>query len=367
MWYPIYYQKDLHIDTGPRVIGARSGAMSERPLVILALAVVAVIVIGEAVVYTSDYTDYSADATYADGEITYTVGADGSKVYDVVVLDNGTFRDTDRIIIYYDPTYASDYEDVNVSIGARPLDQEAYVSQLVASLEFRGVHDVLIVDAGQLREELSEGIGSGATITDGLVVLSGSLPDTVYTGNGDDLILTWIDRGGCLYWAGNLLGSSYSTTDGTVPVEGYQELFFGSECLNTDPDLARAYSETGELTHDLALKSNSVRYAVDPDLLPEGTECFSTGFTEGGFDSMTFVGKGDGMICVIGGDFSDDQRNDLAQAIACGLCPQSDVVAAEHGSVSGSTSGTVAASGENLSAYIFLGGYYPVFGKLVRL
>ena len=348
-----------------------TGKRSDKPIIAIAVVLIAVILVGEVVVYTSDYTDYGADARMEDGDIVYEVSADGSKVYSVVVSDNGSRQDMQRLYVYYDPAYASNYEDVDVSIGAQPLDQEYYLQQVMSQLESRGIDFAEYVDAEQLAEALASDMESGACSGSGLVVISGALPDTVYTGNEGDAILRWLDAGGNLYWLGNLLGACYATTDGLVGVEGdYQSLFFGARCLN-EGDTGTAYSEveSNGYTHALSLQSNNVRYGVDASRLPGDRASLSIGFTEDGYSSITFVQKGAGSVCVIGGDYSNYQRNDLVMVLASGLGPESTLVEVREGSVSnGTATGRIeGAEGENLSAFIYLGGYYPVFSDLFWL
>ena len=45
--------------------------ISDRPVVFVAVAVIAILVIGEVIVYTSDSSDYGAEMTMDDGIIEY--------------------------------------------------------------------------------------------------------------------------------------------------------------------------------------------------------------------------------------------------------------------------------------------------------
>lgn len=333
---------------------------------LIAVAIIAVILIGEVVVYTSDYTDYSADAVFGEGLMEYSVSADGSKIYSVVVSDNGSYRGIDRLYVYYDPDYKSNYEDVKVAIGAKKLDQEYYIEQIAPTLRYRNVHDITIVDAQGLREAMESDVAD-TEVRIGVVSISGALPDTVYTGKSDDLVFSWMSSGGSLYWLGNLIGSCYATHDELVPVDNYQELFFGSNCLNTDgPE--KAYNEIDGYCKAMSMVNTGLKYAVNGSLLPAGTKHIELGFTEDGFSTVSLIGFGSGMMCIISGDYSNNQRNDLAQIIASGIGPESKIIAQENGTVTrGSASGTLDCTGDNLSAYIYLGGYYPVYCKLFRM
>lgn len=347
-----------------------TGKASDRPAIAIALVIIAVILIGEVIVYTSDYTDYSADATLTDGTVSYSVTSDGTKPYSVVVNNNGNYAGTDTLYIYYDESYPTNYEDVDVSIGAQVLDQKYYTEQVVNLLKSRNYHNIVFVDSEHLAETLENEVSSGTCRGSGLLMTSGAFPDTVYRGNADDPVMRWISNGGSLFWVGNLVGAYYASTDGLHAVEGYQNLFFGSECLNTG-DADAAYDEISDngYTHALSLQNNNVKYAVNPEMLPADRACLSMGFTEDGYSSTTLVQYGDGMVCVLGGDFSNYQIYDLVQTIASGLGPQSTMLSLRTGTVSnGTETGSIqGVNGQNLSVFIYLGGYYPVYGKLIWL
>ncbi len=346
-----------------------SGKRSDVPVMIIAVAMIAVILIGEVVVYTSDYTDYSADASMEDGVISYTVSADGSKTYSVVVSSNGSKIQT--LYLYYDETYPSDVEDIEADVGAPALTQSYHLSQLVQLLEYRGVTDVVYVNAAELRSTLEGLVADGSSSGTGLVCMSGVLPETVYTGSSEDLIFQWLSDGGYLYWAGNLIGYGYGTADGEiVEVENYQELFFGSACLNTG-ETDRVYDECSDngYVSALSLQNNHVKYGVNADLIT-GRSALSLGFEGDGYASITAVSYGGGAIFVFGGDYIDYQRYDMAQVIAAGIGPDSEIVEVATGSVKGTCEGTVTVEAEKfdgLSAYIYLGGYYVVYGTYCDL
>ncbi len=349
---------------------------SDKKIVALAVAMIAIILIGEATVYTSGTHNYSADADLTVGGVDYTVTSSGSKVFDIIVTDNGGRKPISELYVYYDESYRSDYRDVVVAVGARALDQEYYIQQLVNALEYRGLKNITMVNAVQLASHLGADV-AGGPYSKGLVVISGALPDTVYTGNATDTILRWIGGGGSLYWAGNLVGAEYSTRNSIVPVTSdYQTLFLGAQCLNTivdegDPaytDQAFSDIKANGYRDDLSLMNNRVRYAVDTAKLSAKTSDYmAAGYGEKSYASITFVKNGDGMVCVMGGDYSNNQRSDLAQVIAAGLCYSSEELAHHHGIVPrGTTSGTLQASlpaSGNVVVYTYIGGYFSVYGK----
>ncbi len=343
---------------------------TDRALIVIAVAVIAVVLAGEAIVYTSDYTSYSADASIgSDGDIHYSVSASGSKTYTAVSLDNGSHDVAEKIYIYYDGSYKSCYEDVYVAIGARELDQKYYVEQLAPTLRYRNISDVTVLNADELADRLKAESDAGNVGT-GLICLSGAFPDTIYTGDASDLIFKWMSAGGSLYWAGNMIGKYSASQTELKEVEGYQKLFFSADGCLYDGEECVAYDEvpSNGFTKTLSLMNNNVRYSVDCGKLPETQKSLQIGFQKDGFASISLVSYGKGMICIMAGDYSNNQRYDHAQTICSGLEPESRIVDSETGTVArGSTGGTLAAEGSNPYAFIYLGGYYPVYCKAVDL
>ncbi len=343
---------------------------TDKALVAIAIAVIAIMVAGEVVVYTSDYTSYSADASVgSDGKISYTISASGSKTYTAVSLDNGSHDVVSKLYIYYDESYKACYEDVYVAIGARELDQKYYVDQLAPTLRYRNINDVTVLNAAELAEKLEAEAASGS-VKSGLICLSGALPDTVYTGSAGDAIFKWMSEGGSLYWAGNMIGKYSASQTELKEIDGYQTLFFETEGCLFDGESGVAYDEvkSNGFTKTLSLMNNNVRYGVDCSLLPEHRESLQLGFQSGGFSSISLISFGEGMMCIMGGDYSNNQRYDLAQVISSGLGPESEIVDSATGTVTrGSISGTLKASGENQYAFIYLGGYYPVYCRAISL
>ena len=322
---------------------------------VISIAIISMILIGEVIVYTSDYTDYSSNVSMNGATLNYEVSADGSKIYDIVVSDN--VDSNDSVYIYFDENYGSKIEDVRVAVGAKELTQEYYISQLVSVLKYRHV-SAEIVDAEQLTSVMSDPDSS-------LVCLSGALPCTVYSGNPQDIIFDWLSLGGKLYWAGNLLGAYIGIENDVISApSNYQELFFGTTCLNGQgiDDALNEYNEN-EYTSALSLVNNKVRYGVNNSAITS-QHSLSMGFIKDGYSSITLVEHNEGMICVLGGDYSNNQRNDLAQIIASGLTPQSTIIAHVEGTVTrGTVTGETIVDGTALGAYVYLGGYYPVFAK----
>ena len=335
--------------------------MRNLQLRLIAVAIIAVIIVGEVYIYSFNSDDkYAIDTSISGSGMSYSIYSGNSNQFDIVITDNGDFAPSSEFYIYYDETYASNLSEVVQPIGSTKLDQGYYLSQLVLQLKNRGVATTTL-NAGELKERLDGDIGS-SDCGKGLIVLSGALPDTVYSGNDTDTIMKWITAGGRLYWVGNLIGSCYSTTNGIISVEtDYQQLFFGvSDCLNTKGN-DKAYDDdnSNQYRNALSLSSNALKYALDTSSIPDS---ITLGYTDGKYSSISAVRHGNGMICIVAGDYSNDQRSDLAQVISSNICYQSELIDHRSGTVTrGSVNGVIdIPSIDHVSVYIYLGGYYLV-------
>ena len=342
---------------------------SDRIIEIIAILILATVIIGEVVVYTTGPSKYSSDVEFENGIISYSLSAKGSETYAVIVMDNGDMAAMTEIYIYFDESHKTNYEDVLVPIGAKPLDQKYYVDQLVRQLEYRGAGKVIVLNAEELAEALEQDITTGS-YAKGLVMISGALPDTVYSGNSTDIIFDWMNDGGRLYWLGNLIGSYYSTKDAICDLGDKQMLFFGASCLNTE-GVDKAFSDVSGngLRNDLSLMNNSVKYGIDPVALSavKGSDkVLAFGYSQDRYASIVMTDFGKGMICVIGGDYSNDQRSDLAQVLSSQICYDTETIEVITGSVTRKTitdTYDLQSTVKNLAIYIYLGGYYSVHGN----
>lgn len=335
--------------------------LGDRKILILALAVIPVILVGDAALCFLGHEDYSAEASLNGDTVDYEVWAEGTEVYTVLISDNGGYAGVETVYLYLD-------EDRPTNVPGL-TDQEGYLEALAESLETRGVEDIRYLDADGLREALRGDLRSGSCEGKGLVVVSGALPDTVYQGRSSDAILRWMSAGGSLYWAGGLVGEVYSTEGSLVPVDGYEGLFFGAECLNHEGYGVTDEKAGGRYASMLSLRCNDVTYGVDVSRVGDGREALGIGFTAGGYTSVSLVQYGRGMVCVVGGSPSGEQAGDLAQVIASGMGPSTETVAYEEGSVTGGIRRALQVDGGQsaLSAYVFIGESEVVYASLIRL
>lgn len=334
---------------------------------IVGVAIIAIILIGEFGMYANVFS-YDAEI---DGDGNYSISDNAVHPYSVVLSDNGSFSAPTKIYIFDDDKYGKSVRNGLVEIGAKPLDQKYYISQLTNNLRYYGFTTVETINAEKLQTLISDTAGAKSI---GLVMLSGAIPETVYDGTSDSPIVQWIASGGTLYWAGNLLGWKISHSDGTVTeFDGdYQKVFFGRQCLNpqTENLTGRDIMVFDTITDNdyrkaLSLKNNNILFGVDATLFSK-EECLAVGFTDGKYASIAFVKNGEGQICVLAGDYSNNQRMDLATIIPAGVCYTSEIVSQTYGTVShGTVDGKVdvPAIHGNLIAFIYLGGDFSVFGK----
>lgn len=336
---------------------------SELGLILLTVAICGIVVAGEYVTYGNVYHYDSS----ADGTGHYSVYDSGSHRYDAILSDNGTFESPTKFVVYYDESYGSVVHKVNVEVGAKALTQDYYLSQLVNNLRYYSVSDITYVNASHLAVLMSDLSNAGSY---GLIVASGALPGTVYAGSSTDPIISWIHAGGKLYWVGETIGKYVGNADGTTSVvTGGEALFTGVlGCINETTENGKAYSEVGSNKYRalLSLKNNNVKYSVDPASL--SIPYLQIGYSDGTHSSVTLMKCGSGMVCITAGDYSNNQRMDLATVIASGIGYDSVVLGFETGTVArGTVQGTIGGIPDthgHLGMFIYLGGDFSVYGKL---
>lgn len=325
----------------------------------------AVLLIGEVLTYSGG-DGYGAEVSRTSDGIQWTATASGTNTYNVLAFDNGTFSASETIYFYLDESFGHTSQQGNLPVGSKELTPEYYLQQLEKELDYRGAPTVKYVDADGLADVLSAVSNASKT---SLVMVSGSVPDTVY---GDsNILLDWIHNGGTLYWAGGPIGTKLSHRDRTAEdVPDGTKIFLGSDCSNKekrDGNNAGMVDERvdGGLSEHLGLRSNCVLYGIDSSLL-EQDGYLSLGYTDGVYSSITLIRSGMGQICIFGGDLTNYQRYDMSQIIASGICWCSNEIGYAAGTVSGSRSGSIELiCEENLRAYLYLGHGedFPVYGR----
>jgi len=332
----------------------------KRTVVVISALMIVLVIVGEIAVYGPWDGRYSTDASFDGNILTYSVHAGGSKEYSVIVSDNGIGQ-MDELYIYYDRSYPSALND---PAGAPGVTQEAYVGSLMNSLRLRGMTDIKILNAHELGDSIADDI-AGTTISKGLVVLSGAFPDTVYTGIADDEpIFKWLDGGGRLYWAGNIIGK-YVAEKGGIREADDQELFFTADCLNMgESNIANLPVADDPYRSALSLVNNRVAFGLNASMLT--VRNLAVGYSDGIYASIVLTEYGNGMVCVFGGGLSYEQQNDMAQVIASNICHSSALIGSPMKSIVKGSAGSsidIGVPTSILSVYIYIGGSFPVYGQ----
>ncbi|MDR1405514.1 MAG: hypothetical protein LBJ20_08130 [Candidatus Methanoplasma sp.] len=331
-------------------------------MVLLSVALCAVVLAGELTAYGTDFHSYSADAEFGDGRISLSVTSSGSDTYSAVFTDSGTHAPVTKLYIYLDERYDEFLEEAREASGLRGTNQEYSANQVYKSLRARGFNDISICNDAELYAMLG---GSG--ISEGLLVMSYALPESIYSGSPGDILFKWISSGGSLYWMSSPIGMFYRTGDRLSKAENAQELFFGAECVNAeDTDPALSVIDGGGLTDALYLKWNRTLYGLKLSCI-EGQ--VSMGFSMNGYSSVSMVPFGSGMICVIGGHYDRYQCDDVSQIIASGISCYSKILGVRTGTVTRGTAEILfdtPSDDGNISVYVSIGGYYTVFGRSLR-
>lgn len=321
------------------------------------VALIAVVLVGEIIVITNSHDDFSSSVTVDGDSVHYKIESDNAHTYDVMSFNN-TYNTPKKVYVYYDSDYQSIAKNGLASVGARDLNEKYYVQQMENTLMVRDVFHVNIVDADELGK-IMESPGQGYAV----IMLSGAMPDTVYKGTSESKILKWIQSGGRLYWIGGMIGKYISTPEELIPVENGVTFFLGSECVDDgkisedDPKVLRSIKETN-LCQELCLMNHGLAFGVIESLLPSDSTHLCIGRTDGSRCTSTLVANGDGMICVMGGDYSIRQRLDLAQILASGVGPETVLIDHDMGSVFGTANGTI---GKGDSVFVILGRDNTVF------
>ncbi len=188
--------------------------MRKNSVSVIAIAIIAAIFIaGEAYAYLPSDRGFSSDVTINSDSIDYSISAKGAYVGSAVLINNNELCAVNELYIYRDSTYKSDVYEKNITAtGSQVFTQDYLIDQLTKNLKFRGITDIKIFDADELRKQLTSDSNTHNVAGKGLVIISGAIPETVF--GSSPIFEDWIDDGGFVYWAGNDIGKFSSTTEG---------------------------------------------------------------------------------------------------------------------------------------------------------
>lgn len=324
--------------------------------VIALIVILAIIIAGEAYAYLPSDRGFSSDVTISGDSVDYSVNAKGAYVHQAILMDNGGMEGVKGLRIYYDTSYASNVNEKNITaVGSQFFTQSYYIDQLTKNLKFRGVTDVSVVDTIQLRDSLKEDISSGAIAGKGLVMISGAIPDVLIE---DDILMTWIEGGGYLYWAGNVIGAYSSSPDGITEIDMGQAMI-GTTDFSSSSESATSSSK---LREEFSFQSMISKYSPNADRIADRMY-LGVGYCNGSYNSVTLVECGKGQIAVFGGEFATRQIQDMAITIASGLTYRTTVVDYHESEFNRSVSDSFTMTGDDMSLYISIGKYHCAYAQ----
>ena len=336
--------------------------MEGKWILIVAVAFIAMIVIGEAVAYGGGYS-YDSSAERSGDIVSYSVSSSGSNDYTAVLIDNHGFSTLEKLVIYVDDDYVPNYRKASDLSMVYESDPSYYADQIKRMLEIRSFKDVIICDGEGLIDFVNETIANPGSC--GILSVSYSLPGEIYSGSAEDKLMKWIDGGGSLYWVGSIPGEFYYDSDGKlIQVSDSQELFFGaSDCTNPREEVDMKLNDN-EYTRSLSLISEFSGLGLDISKLKEtGRKYLAMGILDGDYSSYTFVEYGGGMVVQFAGPFKIVQTEDIAQMIASRICIYSTIVAYEGERVTRTTEQGSFESSDGDILYVYIGRNYSVYGR----
>jgi len=294
---------------------------SRNVAIIVTILLFAAMAAGQALTYFAMPNRYDASADASGSDITYTVSTNSAVTYTVLAYDDA--EEIGRLFIYYDEGYAVQ--------GVTHAGLDRFIRQTITELNVRGfAGEISIVNAAELRDALDD-----PTKGDAVLITSGVLPATVYS-DTDNKIFEWAENGGRLYWIGYAIGALYADGKNMIDApSSYQSDIFGvDDCILTDAGRSTVRS-ADPLSAGLLLNNNNLMYGLNVDAVNAAgvLNARPLGFEHEGYNSLSLVETGSGMICVIGGSPGGEERISVSQLISSGVTFSSDLIESTDGSI----------------------------------
>lgn len=323
--------------------------MHEKHIVAIFVALVTVVIVGQAIAYVSNPYHTEVSAWAEDDHIRYSISTNTSTVYNATLLKSESGYDVDNVVIFEDENYRSEYDQEYICEKNELISSELAIRNTVSSLTY---------DANAVRGMMEDEIVSN-TYRTVLLMTTGVLPNTIYDGTDSSIILEWLRGGGILYWIGAPIGKYHAYPESEpTSVEGYGMLFFGASdgIVSENSKFAKEPSADHEISECLNFNYNSISFGIEVSAL---SDYKSIGYSENGIDSMVFVKyhEGKGMIVNIGGFISSDNAYIIAQTISAGIDYSTEVIDTASGMVKRTTvEGSMhRAITQKLRLYVYLG------------
>lgn len=319
-------------------------------LTLTALGIILVVLAGEAVALLSSPGEFGAEATFVPGGADYEVRSSVYTEYKIAAIDNGGSTPLEHLYIYLDDYFAP--------YCMSAADAEKHVGYLEMEMDQKGFRSHERLNADSLEQAL---IAAGPFAGKGILIPFGTLPHNVYSGGPSDPFGNWTANGGSVYWSGGVPGRYYTDAAGQIKKVADPTAAFPI-AAGAKTEEAVADIETPKFCYYLSMASTNAEFALSPS----NTGIRSLGWcTSDGYSSVSVVKQGTGAFFMFAGYPSDMTRFDISSVVSAGLTYESQIVDESHGMIRGSINGHLSFAGTNVSVYISLGGWFPVFSQRI--
>ena len=304
--------------------------MRLREGVLIATIVVAIVLIGEALVYVVPTYEADSEIVSDGSETVIRLDTNYSTQYTVMVTETDSNALERDLYIYRDSAYPSFIDDNYLGY---------WIDRMYAEFKVYGFSEYTVVDAEGLRDIMAGSISNGTATQVAVMVLSGVFPDTVYGGE-NTLVEEWLGDGGALYWTGGPLGAyvGHLSGDGEqleIVDEDPGCRFFGisdsiamseTQVIGVEPSSGR------DIGLSMGIYYDDCSYGVSSSV----PNSLFIGTTDGEYNSIS-ISKyegGSGVICVFGGSFppnvKETAHSNILKVFFSGLSYDSKLVMLEH-------------------------------------
>ncbi len=327
-----------------------------KTVVVITLILAFMMLIGQWYAYVSP-PEHDSDAVLKGTDLTYYIESEGAREYKSVVFDNADYVPVKKLYILSDKRYAPNVdENTSPPIGSPSYTQDYFVEQMEHFLSYKGLKDVVLVNTDEMKSAIENQISSGSCQGIGILLACGSIPDTLFSGNPGDLLPSWVENGGSLYWVGNEIGMYIShgneieKIDGVSALTGISDATFCNSAVTKDESILR---------EELSLLVFNTEYAIN------GAGVKHYGYYNGEYSTVSCIGKGLGQICIVSGKLCMNLNKDLSNVICSGLSDRTELVGYDYGTFIDYVEGemTVPDLHGNISTYLYVGSYHSIYGE----
>lgn len=304
---------------------------NRNTIIAIAIVLVTVLLMGEALAYAFNPYSHNSDVEIDDSGISYTIETPGSWEYDIIILDNGDVPKLNELIM--------------LSTGG------IYFERIETELAIRGFYDVRMMDPSEIGEMTDHPLGKA------ILIPYGPIPEELYSGETTDFLVRWLEEGGTVYWFGCVPDGGY---DYDLSLLGLSEDDFWSDESSEDYK-----ASASPFCKSLKLRNHFMGYGLNADI---GTPLAFV--SESGFSSITSMKVLNGTMVIFAGGHSYENSMDCAQIITSGITHDTIIVEHQEGTISNCKDGRILypdesgiSSIDNISVYIYIGGYYIVYGE----